>query len=48
MELFSMLSALPDGSIDNLLIWTVAIAAGLVGLVAVANVLDMFFEAETR
>jgi len=48
MELSSMWSALTGGSTDNLLIWTVAIAAGLVGLVAVVNVLDMFFEAEAR
>ncbi|VTU39059.1 hypothetical protein [Variovorax sp. PBL-E5] len=48
MEFSSLSGVLSNGWIGNFLVWAVAVAAGLVGVVAVVSVLDMFFEAEAR
>jgi len=47
MELSSLFGALGGVWFDDLLFWAVLAAAGVVGLVAVVNALDMFFDAET-
>jgi len=46
MEISSLFASFGNGWIDELLIWAIALAAGVVGLVAVVNALNMFFEAE--
>lgn len=46
MELSSLLDFFSHGWVDELLIWLVAGAAGLIGVVALVNALDMFFDAE--
>ena len=46
MELSSLFGIFGGGWIDELLVWAVALAAGVLGLVAIVNALNMFFEAE--
>ena len=47
MDFSSMFSALNGGVwVDDVLFWTVAALTGVVGLIAVVNALDMFYEAE--
>lgn len=46
MELSSLWSWLGGASIDDALVWGVAIASALVALVAVVSALDMFLDAE--
>ena len=45
MEISSLWSGLAAVSVDDVLVWGVALAAGIVGLVALVNALDMFLEA---
>ncbi|MDB5826472.1 MAG: hypothetical protein JWQ73_692 [Variovorax sp.] len=46
MELSSLWSVLGSASIDDALVWGVAILSALVALVALVNALDMFLDAE--
>jgi hypothetical protein len=46
MELSSLFDAFGSGWIDELVVWAVALAVGVVGLVAVVSALNVFFEAE--
>ena len=46
MELSSIWSVLSDASIDDALVWGVAIISALLALVALVNALDMFLDAE--
>jgi hypothetical protein len=46
MELSSLFSLFGNAWVDEVLIWTVAAAAGVAGVFAVVNALDLFFEAE--
>lgn len=46
MEISSLFTLFGNGWIDELLVWAVALAAGVVGLVAIVNALNMFFETE--
>ncbi|MEJ7686353.1 MAG: hypothetical protein WKG52_04780 [Variovorax sp.] len=46
MELSSLFGALDVHWIDDFLVWAVAASAGVIGLVAVVNALDMFFDTE--
>ncbi|MBT2320978.1 hypothetical protein J7E62_01225 [Variovorax paradoxus] len=46
MELSSLFGALGAAWFDDVLLWTVLAVAGIVGLVAVVNALDAFFDAE--
>lgn len=44
MEISSLWSGLGGVWLDDLLVWGVAALAGIVGLVALVNALDMFFD----
>jgi len=44
MDFSSLLEALRAIPLDDVLVWAVAAVAGLVGVVAVANALDMYLE----
>ena len=46
MELSSLWSWMGGASIDDALVWGVAIASALVALVALVNALDLFLDAE--
>ena len=46
MELSTLSGFLNDVSLDDMLIWAVAIVAGVVALVAMVNALDMFLDVE--
>jgi hypothetical protein len=46
MELSSLFGLFGESWIDEFLIWAVASAAAIVGVVAVVNALNMIFEAE--
>lgn len=46
MELSSLFDLFGNAWIDEWTVWAVALAVGVVGLVAVVNALNMFFEAE--
>lgn len=46
MELSTLSGFLNDVSLDDMLIWAVALIAGVVALVAMANALDMFLDVE--
>lgn len=46
MDLSSLFDLLGNTWIDELLIWTVASAAAVVGIVAIVNALEMVFETE--
>lgn len=46
MEPSSLFGMFGSGWIDEFLIWAVASAAAVAGLVAIVNALDLFFEAE--
>lgn len=45
MEISSLWSGLASVSLDDMLVWGVALLAGIVGLIALVNALDMFLEA---
>jgi len=45
MELSALLSILDAPWIDDVIVWTVAAVAGIVGLAVVVNALDVFFDA---
>ena len=47
MQSSLLLDMVASGWIDELLLWVIASAAGVLALVALVNALDMFFEAET-
>jgi len=46
MELSTLSGFLNDVSLDDMLIWAVALVAGVVALVAMVNALDMFLDVE--
>jgi hypothetical protein len=46
MELSTLSGFLNDVSLDDMLIWAVALIAGVVALVAMVNALDMFLDVE--
>lgn len=46
MEFSSLFGVLGSNWIDEFLVWAIASAAALVGLVAVVNALEMLFETE--
>ncbi len=46
MELSSLWNVLAGASIDDALVWGVAVISALVALVALVNALDMFLDAE--
>ena len=45
MELSTLLNVLDVPWIDDVIVWTVAGVAGIVGLAVVVNALDVFFDA---
>ena len=45
MEISSLWSGLAGITLDDVLVWGVALTAGVVGLVALVNALDMFLDA---
>ncbi|WP_237288437.1 hypothetical protein [Variovorax sp. PAMC 28711] len=46
MEISSLWSSLGSASLDDLLVWAVALTAGVVSLIALVNALDMFLDAD--
>lgn len=48
MDLFPLVNLLNNPLLDGVVLWTVATAAGVVGLVALMNALDMFLDNETN
>lgn len=46
MELATLFGFLGSFTLDDMLVWTVALVAGVVALVAMVNALDMFLDAE--
>ncbi len=46
MEISSLWSGLGSASIDDFLVWGVALTAGVVALIALVNALDMFLDAD--
>lgn len=46
MEISSLLAFFQHAWVDELLIWLVAGAAGVISVIALVNALDMFFDAE--
>ena len=46
MALFSLLGALADPLLDDMLIWLVTLMAGSIGVVSLINVLDMLADAD--
>lgn len=48
MELSSLFGAFDAASLDDLLVWVVALLAGIVAMVALVNAVDMFMEADAE
>ena len=48
MELSSLFGALGGTSMDDLLVWAVAALAGIIGIVAMVNAIDMFLESDAE
>ena len=46
MELATLFTVLGGPWLDEILIWTVALIAGVIGVVALVNALDMFLDVE--
>ena len=46
MDVMALWSGLGSASFDDVLVWGVAVLAGLVALIALVNALDMFMDAE--
>jgi len=46
MDLASLLSAVDGVMFDELLVWGVALAAGVVAMVALVNAVEMFIDGE--
>ena len=48
MELSSLFGALGGAWIDEMLVWAVALMAGVVGVVALVNAIDMIMESDAE
>ncbi len=46
MEISSLWSGLGSASLDDFLVWAVAVTVGIVALIALVNALDMFLDTD--
>ncbi|MET0542640.1 MAG: hypothetical protein ABWZ88_12875 [Variovorax sp.] len=48
MEISSLFDALGGVAFDDMLVWAVALLAGVVAMIALVNAVDMFLEADAE